>query len=110
MRRIGERIIPHALRRRAAADLEGFAHSAAAGTNSAYEAPKGHLTHFKYRLEACVVDFSLNYRLPVDKVKVFSHIINDFAIFFDSNSILEGLRRPGAQPGPRNPEMSEFFM
>ena len=38
MRRIGVNIIPHALRpllRRAAADLEGFAHSAAAGPESA---------------------------------------------------------------------------
>ena len=32
-----ERIIPHARRRRAAADLEGFAHSAAAEGNSAAE-------------------------------------------------------------------------
>ena len=38
MRRIGVNIIPHALKpllRRAAADLEGFAHSAAAGPESA---------------------------------------------------------------------------
>ena len=86
MRRVsaqtGERIIPHAARRRAAADLEGFAHSAAAGSNSAYEAPNCHLTHFKYRLEACVVDFSLNYGLPGDKVTVFSHIMHDVAKFF----------------------------
>ena len=39
MRRIGVLIIPHALwplLRRAAADLEGFAHSAAAGPESAH--------------------------------------------------------------------------
>ena len=30
MRRISENVVSHALRRRAAADLEGFAHSAAA--------------------------------------------------------------------------------
>ena len=38
MRRIGENVISHALwplLRRAAADLEGFAHSAAAGPESA---------------------------------------------------------------------------
>ena len=38
MRRIGENIVSHALwplLRRAAADLEGFAHSAAAGPESA---------------------------------------------------------------------------
>ena len=39
MRRIGENIVSHALwplLRRAAADLEGFAHSAAAGPESAH--------------------------------------------------------------------------
>ena len=39
MRRIGVKVISHALwplLRRAAADLEGFAHSAAAGPESAY--------------------------------------------------------------------------
>ena len=39
MRRIGVRIVSHALwtlLRRAAADLEGFAHSAAAGPETAY--------------------------------------------------------------------------
>ena len=40
LRRIGERVVSHALwplLRRAAADLEGFAHSAAAGPNTAHE-------------------------------------------------------------------------
>ena len=52
---IGVRIIPHALwplLRRAAADLEGFAHSAAAGETTAQEVQHRHLTHLKYRLEA----------------------------------------------------------
>ena len=31
-------------------------------------------------------------------------------IFVDPNSIFKGFRRAGAQPGPRNPEMSDFFM
>ena len=65
---IGENIIPHALwplLRRAAADLEGFAHSAAAGPNTAHEMQSCQLTHLKYRLEAFLVDFALNYRLSV---------------------------------------------
>ena len=68
MRRIGVNIIPHALwplLRRAAADLEGFAHSAAAGPESAHEVQHRNLTHLKYRLEALLADFNLNYRPPV---------------------------------------------
>ena len=58
---IGERIIPHArvpLLRRAAADLEGFAHSAAAGPESAHEAQQVGVTHPKFRLEVRICDFS----------------------------------------------------
>ena len=65
---ISENIISHALwplLRRAAADLEGFAHSAAAGETTAHEVQHRHLTHLKYRLEALLADFSLNYRPPV---------------------------------------------
>ena len=69
LRRISVNIIPHArtpLLRRAAADLEGFAHSAAAGPEGAQEAQKRRLAHVKDRSEARFADFSLNYRLPVD--------------------------------------------
>ena len=65
---IGVRIVPHALwplLRRAAADLEGFAHSAAAGPESAHEVQHRHLTHLNYRLEALLADFSLNCRPPI---------------------------------------------
>ena len=61
MRRIGVMFIPHLrepLLRRAAADLEGFAHSAAAGPESAHEAQQAGVTHPKYRLEMCIADFS----------------------------------------------------
>ena len=54
----GERIVPHARRCRAAADLEGFAHSAAAGPESAHEAQQAGVTHPKYRLEVRIADFS----------------------------------------------------
>ena len=69
MRSIGVKVISHALwplLRRAAADLEGFAHSAAAGPEGAQEAQKRHLAQVKDRLEARFADFRLNYRLPVD--------------------------------------------
>ena len=49
MRRICERIIPHALwplLRRAAADLEGFAHSAAAYAMSADEGSREGVSEF----------------------------------------------------------------
>ena len=62
-------IIPHArepVLRRAAADLEGFAHSAAAGPEGAQEAQIRHLAHVKDRSEARIADFRLNYRFPVD--------------------------------------------
>ena len=65
---IGERIVSHALwplLRRAAADLEGFAHSAAAGPESAHEVQHRHLTHLKYRLEAFLIDISVDYMHPV---------------------------------------------
>ena len=54
-------IISHArvpLLRRAAADLEGFAHSAAAGPESAHEAQQAGVTHPKYRLEVRIADFN----------------------------------------------------
>ena len=79
------------LLRRAAADLEGFAHSAAAGPESAHEAQNRHLPHSKFRVEARLADFGLNsrlavdilkeYRKRVDENKVFLLIINDFAYF-----------------------------
>ena len=65
---IGVNIIPHArepLLRRAAADLEGFAHSAAAGETTAHEVQHCNLQHMKYLLEALLVIFSVNYRPPV---------------------------------------------
>ena len=45
MRSESERIISHAARRKAAADLEGFDHSAAARVESAYEVIERHVVH-----------------------------------------------------------------